>query len=289
MTTATKNDSATVTTEMKNFTTNNTTMEQGIILVNLLFYISTVTLNKKCLILIKVDANASQATITLRSPQTQGALQPTAMVAVGVVGVLLVIVITSLIVILSLIVWHHKRGTRKVEIDHNSAGSMREDASYSILERGRRQQIQPQDSNSTKLYDQIHLSPSTGQTELISKTESDTTEVINTTTPNVYSSIETENLQPISNSEESEVEDATYAVVNKKKKKKKSTAASDDHANQKEKREEVVEVQEQPSLEDMYAVVHKKPKKSEEQGEIPPPIPASTVESLYTAIQKTPQ
>ena len=56
-----------------------------------------------------------------------------------------------------------------------------------------------------------------------------------------------------------------------------------------EKIEEEVEVQEQPSLDDMYAVVYKKPKKSEEQGETPPPIPAPTVESLYTAIQKIPQ
>ena len=48
-------------------------------------------------------------------------------------------------------------------------------------------------------------------------------------------------------------------------------------------------MQEQPSLEDMYAVVHKKPKKSKEQEETPPPIPASTVESLYTAVQKKPQ
>ena len=209
------------------------------------------------------------------------------MVAVGVVGALLLILITSLIiVILTLITRYRKRRTRKLEIDPNSAGSMREDASYSILERGRRQQKQPQDSNSTEPYDQIHLSPSTGQTELISKTESKTAEDINTIT-NVYSSVDTENFQPISDSEESKVEDATYAVVDKKKKKKKSKAASDDHASQKEKREEEVEVQQ--SLDDMYAVVHKKPKKSEEQGETPPPIPASTVESLYTAVQKTPQ
>ena len=209
------------------------------------------------------------------------------MVAVGVVGALLLILITSLIiVILILITRYRKRRTHKLEIDPNSAGSMGEDVSYSILERGRRQQIQPQDSNSSEPYDQVHLSPSTGQTELISKTESKTAEDINTIMPNVYSSVDTENFQPISNSEESKVEDATYAVVNKKKKKKKSKAASDDNANQKE-REEEVEVQQ--SLEDMYAVVHKKPKKSEEQGETPPPIPASTVESLYTAIQKIPQ
>ena len=214
------------------------------------------------------------------------------MVAVGVVGALLLVLIISLIVILSLIVWHHKRTTHKLEIDPNS-GSMTEDASYSILERGRRQQIQPQDSNSTELYDQIHLSPSTGQTELISKTESETVRDISVPQSNIYSDVDMENLsksQPISSCEpeKSTLEDATYAVINKKKKKKKSKGASHDNANKKEKIEEEVKVQEQPSLDEMYAVVQKKPKKSEEQGETPPPIPASTVESLYTAVQKTP-
>jgi hypothetical protein len=202
-------------------------------------------------------------------------------IAVGVAGALLLVVIISLIIVLSLILWHRKRGTHKSEIDPNS-GSMREDASYSILERGMKQQLQPQDSNSTELYDQIHLSPSTGQTELISKTESKTAEGINTPIPNIYSSVDTEIFQP----KESAPEDATYAVVNKKKKKTKSKEGSGD---KNEKREEEVNVQGQPSLEDMYAVVHKKPKKSGEQEETPPPIPASTVESLYTAVQKIPQ
>ena len=236
---------------------------------------------------ITIDADTSQAT-TAKSFQKEDSPSIN-LTAVGIVGALLLVVVTSLITILSLILWRHKRRAHKSEVDPNSTGSMREYASYSILERGTRQQIQPQGSNSTELYEQIHLSPSTGQTELISKTESETAEGINTTTPNVYSNIDAENFQPISNSEESKIEDATYAVVDKKKKKKKSKAASDDNTNQKEKREEEVKVQEQPSLDDMYAIVHKKPKKSEEQGETPPPIPASTVESLYTAVQKTPQ
>ena len=218
----------------------------------------------------------------------------TSLTVAGIVGALLLIVIASLITILSLILWRHKRRAHKSEIDPNSAGSMREDASYSILERGRRQQIQPQDSNSTELYDQIHLSPSTGQTELISKTESETARDSSVPQSNIYSNADMENQaesQPISSCEpeKSTLEDATYAVVNKKKKKKKSKGASRDNANKKEKIEGEVKVQEQPSLEEMYAVVQKKPKKSEEQGETPPPIPASTVESLYTAVQKTPQ
>ena len=225
------------------------------------------------------------------------------MIAMGVVGALLLVVVIPLIVTLSLILWYHKRKTYKSETDPNSA-SMREDASYSTLERGTRQQIQPQASKSIELYDQIYLSPSTGQTELISNIESETSEGISIPLSNVYSSVDIENSQPITSSEteKSKPEDATYAVVNKKKKKKKSTEASDDNANKndstdeedfktKEKREEQVKAQEQLSLEDMYAVVHKKPKKSEDQedSETPPPIPASTVELLYTAVQKKPQ
>ena len=43
----------------------------------------------------------------------------------------------------------------------------------------------------------------------------------------------------------------------------------------------------QLNLEEMYAVVNKKPKKKkQEQRETPPPIPEQTVEALYTAVQK---
>ena len=240
-----------------------------------------------------IDTWTSQAT-AVQSPQTQGALPPAVVVAVGAVGALLLILIVSLIIILSLILWHRKRrGNRKSEIDSNSL-SMREDASYSTFERGMRQKVQQQDSNSTELYDQIHLSPFTGQSELISKTETESAEV--SIIPNIYSNVDMENSQPQSSSEANKPEDATviYALVNKKKKKKKSKVASankDDSTMKenfkiKEKREEEVKAQELPSLEEMYAVVQKKPKKSEEQDETPPPIPPPTVESLYTAVQK---
>ena len=246
-----------------------------------------------------IDTDIPQATTEKLSQK--GDSPSTIMIAVGVAGTLLLVVVIFSILTLSLVLWYHKRRTHKSEIDHNS-GSMREDASYSTLERETRQQIQPQASTFTELYDQIHLSPSTGQTDLISKTESETAEGISTPLSNIYSSVDTENFQHISSSktEKSKSEDATYAVVDKKKKKKKFKGASDDNANKndstkeedfkiKEKREEEVKAQEQPSIEDTYAVVHKKPKKSEEQEETPPPIPASTVESLYTAIQKKPQ
>ena len=40
------------------------------------------------------------------------------------------------------------------------------------------------------------------------------------------------------------------------------------------------------NLEEMYAVVHKKPKKYNEQEETAPPVPSYTIEALYTAVQK---
>ena len=246
-------------------------------------------------ILIIIDAEISQTT-TVGLSQTPGDSQATInMTVVGVVGALLLILIISLIIILSLIMWYHKRRNKKSEIDPNS-GSMREDAPYSTLERGMNHPLEPQASNTTELYDQIHLSPSTGQTELISKIESKTAE--GTPLSDVYSSADMENSQPISSSktEKSKPEDAMYAVVNKNKKKNKSNGASDDNANKndsinvenskiKEKRKEEVTAQGQLSLEDMYAVIHK----NKDQEETPPPIPASTVESLYTAVHKKPQ
>ena len=178
--------------------------------------------------------------------------------------------------------WHRQRGTHKSELDPNS-DSTREDASYSTLERGTRQQIQPQCLNSTELYDQIHLSPSTGQTEMIPKTEEDSIPP-----SNVYSSIDMENSETKTGNMP---EDATYAVVDKKKKRKKSKKSFDDGANKNDSKlkEEEEKVKGQQSLEDMYAVVYKKPKKSGKDEETPPPIPAPTVESLYTAVQKKPQ
>ena len=234
------------------------------------------------------NAETSQST-TLGSSQTYGVSQPTALIVGGVVGALLLILIISLVILLSLILWHCKRRTHKPEINSNSG----EDAPYSTLERGTRQQIKPQDLNSTELYDRIHLSPSTGQTELIPKTESEMAE--DSIPPsNIYSSIDKENSQPFFNSTtetKSKPEDATYAVVDKKKKRKKSEGVSDNCTNNDDSKlkEKEVEVKGQQSLEDMYAVVYKKPKKNGEKEETPPPIPAPTAESLYTAVQKKPQ
>ena len=86
--------------------------------------------------------------------------------AIGVSIALLLVLSTILVVIVSLLVWSYKR--------RSSKQNFRADSSYSTLSRRSGQQIQPESiqHNSAGLYDQIHLSPSTGQIEYISKIES---------------------------------------------------------------------------------------------------------------------
>ena len=198
----------------------------------------------------------------------------TIVTVVVVTGILLLFLI---ILTLSLLLCCHKR-THKSARDSSSTT---EDALYSTLDRGPKNLIQPSTN-------QIHLSPSTGQIE--SKTAKDIS--------SLYSSVTTENFLPISTSETETnklPEDTMYAAVDKKKKKKKSREASNNSKKNYPTDAEIVatenqaKAQDRPSLEEMYAVVHKKPKKSEEQEKMAPSIPAHTVESLYTAVHKMPQ
>ena len=112
--------------------------------------------------------------------------------------------------------------------------------------------------------------------------------------------------------EKSNSEFATYAVVDKRKKTKSGSnkeEARENHDSTLEKgvalnskanieaavtveSDEVDNTKYQESeknqkLEEMYAVVQKKPKKCEE--EIAPPVPSHTTESLYTAVEKRPK
>ena len=218
-----------------------------------------------------------------------GDSQPKTKLVAIIAGILLTLLITSFIVVCSLLLWYHKRRSSKLKIPVDYP-SKEEDASYAILER----EMKPskQQEAHTEFYDQIHLSPSTGQTELISKTESETAMDISTPISDIYSSIENSQPVPTSETEMSKLpQDATYAVVDKKKKSRAASEKNDPTDMEKivtEKEKDQVKVQDQLSLEEMYAVVYKKPKKSEEQEEIAPSIPAYTVESLYTAVQKKP-
>ena len=89
----------------------------------------------------------------------------TVITAIGVSTAILLIISSALIVTVVVLIWSYKRRSVKKELYN--------DNSYSILSRGFGQQIQSQSiQHSTQLYDQIHLSPSTGQTEFIHKSES---------------------------------------------------------------------------------------------------------------------
>ena len=211
--------------------------------------------------------------------------------------ILILLVVLALIVIIALVVMSRKSVKRKTNCD----------SSYSALNRGTLQQLQPQAvQNSSELYDQIHLSPLTGQAEFIRNSETE-----NMITPQsqqgIYPSIEEQPLQVSlqtaglneSSENASNTEQPTYAVVNKKQKKKKHTAGkelvpdqkceaqNEDLRNVKKKISHSKEIE---SLDELYTAVKKKQKSSAaKEDENAPPIPPHTVEELYTAVNNIPK
>ena len=162
-----------------------------------------------------------------------------AIIAIGVSIAILLILSTTLIIIVIVLIWNYKRRSAKQKLYT--------DSSYSTLSRGTGQQIQPQsvEHENIELYDQIHLSPSTGQTELISKSES---ENINNPTHPIHSNTEhsvspsaapqvNPHLTP-QNTDEITFEQPTYAAIdkNKKKKLKKQRKKEDEKYNAVEKK-----------------------------------------------------
>ena len=225
---------------------------------------------------------------------------------IGVVVAILILVLLAAIALTVIIVMSRKSVKRKSNFD----------SSYSALNRGTPQQLQPLAvHNSSELYDQIHLSPLTGQAEFICNNETENPQ----SQQGIYTNIEEQPLhvllqtagsnEPSKNA--SNTEQPTYAVVNKKQKKKKHTAGkelvpdqkceaqNEDLRNVKEHKMESKEIsdmkkvspsKEIESLEELYTVVKKKPKRSaaKEDDNIPP-IPPHTVEELYTAVNKIPK
>ena len=232
----------------------------------------------------------------------------------------LLILSTILIIIVVVLIWSYKRRSAKQ--------NLYTDSSYSTLSRGSGQQIQPQSiqQDSAGLYDQIHLSPSTGQTEFIPKPESANINNPSTTLQNSHPtySIADDNRAEYSmalnvanqattsqqlshKTHENTCEQPTYAAVDKSRKKKfmkkedsKYTAAekgppvspyrnglpSASMQEMKEKAEEQ-EINPPHMVEELYTAVKKKPEGSEPKDkEETPPIPPHTVEELYTVVEK---
>ena len=208
--------------------------------------------------------------------------------------VVLVLVLTVVLAIISGLIL--KRPAKK-KSDH--------DSSYFVLSRGTNQQIQPQSPND--LYDQIKLSPLTGQAEFVSNTETDNisrnlqhqqdthqTQHGMASLPNATAM----NSSPLNHSNTSDPEQPTYAVVNKVQKKKKQIEKGSVKKSKAKDRNEEESVTQGlngqntatdgvESLDQLYTVVKKKPKGR--AAENAPPIPPHTVEELYTAVNKIPK
>ena len=224
----------------------------------------------------------------------------------GVTVTALTVVVGVSVLVVLLLLWRKKR----IQKNKMNCNLGRQDGLYSTLDRETKQQTQPHSHDaSTELYDQIQLSPSTGQSEPIqSETENDKVNiVVSSTQLDCHNMEKPHKMEP----EKSNSAFATYAVVDKRKKtksgsKKEETNESHDSTSEKGvtldskvnieaavtvESDEVDYTKYQQSeknenLEEMYAVVQKKPKKREE---IAPPVPSHTTESLYTAVQKKPK
>ena len=223
----------------------------------------------------------------------------------GVTVTALTVVVGISVLVVLLLLWRKKR----IQKNKMNCNLGRQDGLYSTLDRGTKQQTQPHSWDaSTELYDQIQLSPSTGQSEPFqSETENGKVNVVSSAQLDCHNMEKPHKMEP----EKSNSEFATYAVVDKRKKtksgsKKEETRESHDSTsekggtlNSKSSIEAEVPVESEvynkkyqqsekkENLEEMYAVVQKKPKKCEE--EIAPPVPSHTTESLYTAVQKRSQ
>ena len=218
---------------------------------------------------------------------------------IGFVAIVLILLAASLILIVLLLLCHKKR-THSVKIESN----FQKDHSHCTLDRGTKQQAQSQSLNTpSELYDQLQLSPFTGQSEIVHKNESEKVIIsLSSDSYQVQVSTVTETSLELLEIEKSNLASPTYAVVDKNNKKgkgsMKESKQEQDNTSQKgihpkptdlEDPDTTEKLKEQPSQrqEEMYAVVHKKPKKCEEQ-EGAPPVPSHTIESLYAAVQKKP-
>ncbi|MCG8623419.1 MAG: hypothetical protein MJE68_15680 [Proteobacteria bacterium] len=214
----------------------------------------------------------------------------TAIIASVVSTVGLLILSSALIIAAVVITRNYRRRSAKQKLDN--------DAPYSTLSlnRGSGLQVQPQSTqqNSNELYDQIHLSPSTGQTEFIPKSQSENTNNPHYSTHATHP--DTEN--PVTNESAASQTNSpmtTYAAIdkgNKKKAKKDDTkhSAAENytfglgvHAEGKDnsmKRSQI-------SLDDMYALDHQD--QQERVNNDQESNPSNSIEELYTAVQKKPK
>ena len=240
----------------------------------------------------------SSSAINTKTP-TVHTNSATVIIAIGPSIAILLILSITLIITVAVLIWNYKRRSAKQKLNT--------DSSYSILSRGAEQQV-PIEHESAELYDQIHLSPSTGQTEFIPKYESENINYPNAIPPTynstnstgddiLYSSAlnvacQATTSQPSTQkAHESTCEQPTYAAIdNKKRKLKKQTKKEDSKYKASEKGPPVSPYKHEVSssaAEGAHASTHKDLKQDNaEKHEIDAP---HTIEELYTAVKKKPK
>ena len=180
----------------------------------------------------------------------------------GLVLSTIIVLTVILIVTITLALLFRKSAQQKIEFDN----------SYSTVCRGTTKKLQPQSHhNSNDLYDQIQLSPLTGQTEVISRAE---TENINSDSQHQPTSDTEKQKEAILQCtsltlkqmevEKSTPEQLNYAVVHNKQKRNKYKGTT--NATEKESaqsKEYAVR-----NVEDLYTAVQKKSKSSATKGSI---------------------
>ena len=242
-------------------------------------------------------------------------------IGIGTAIATVMVILLSLLVIVAIVVVIFLRKSAKRKADY--------DSSYCTLCRESGQQQQSQSlHNSNDLYDQIQLSPSTGQAEFISRNET-----ANTNNPpphqteyGIHPSVDKDKpksaklkitASTISTQDEdkSTSEQPTYAVVNKKKKQKrekelvncqsKDTAEVSQNEGVAEQNavkhgNHLQESQDSPdttrqfpsqtidSPQELYTTVKKKPKDRAVENKKVSTILPYTTEDLYTAVKKKP-
>ena len=252
---------------------------------------------------------SSNTTITNSAPVATDVF--TLSVVIGIITAILIVLTATVISVL--VLFRRKSAQQKPDCD----------GSYSTLNRENTQQMLPQSLHTpAKLYDQIQLSPSTGQTEFVSKPDSEN--INNSSLPNshnIYPSVGTElptypnsaisqitssNISP-HDVEETTSKQPTYAVIDKTKKRKEQIRGKESAISQYTEAEEngdppplynpntdhyALQQGDQPKQRQdihggKYAVVHRRPKRGKANAETP--IPSHTVDSqeqLYTAVKK---
>ena len=111
---------------------------------------------------IRANSFTDPSNVTKRDQSNTAAI-----IGIGISTAILLILSSALIITAVVLIRNYRRRSAKQELNN--------DALYSRLNRGSKAQVQPQSTqqNSNRLYDQIHLSPSTGQTEFIPKPQSE--------------------------------------------------------------------------------------------------------------------